>query len=105
MGVGVSRGGLPACWIVEHHLARFVEGGKAADLGVMWDQMWRSTLHFGRKGLGVNAISALDLAMWGLLGRLTGRPVFTPICGAAHAKLPCLPTRPRPGRASKAGSS
>ena len=25
-GVGVSIGGEPACYIVEHHLSRFVEG-------------------------------------------------------------------------------
>src|SRR5258708_20111959 len=103
MGVGVSRGGLPACWIVEHHLARFVEGGKAADLGVMWDQMWRSTLHYGRQGLVVNAISAVDPAMWDLLGRLRGGPAYSLLGGAAPGKRPCYPPRPRPPLAHERG--
>ncbi len=103
IGVGVSTGGIPACWIVEHHLARFVEGQQAANLGAMWDQMWRSTLYYGRKGLVVNAISAVDLALWDLLGRLRGEPVYNLIGGAVHEKLPCYATGPRPDLAQQWG--
>lgn len=31
---------------------------------LLWDQMWRSTVNYGRKGLPVQAISAVDLALW-----------------------------------------
>ena len=48
---GVSIGGEPACFIVEHHLSRFVEGQDPANIELMWDQMFRSTLNYGRKGL------------------------------------------------------
>tara|TARA_R110002050_G_scaffold22009_2_gene60369 strand:- start:1064 stop:1252 length:189 start_codon:yes stop_codon:yes gene_type:complete len=37
--VGVSIGGDPACYIVEHHLSRFVEGQDARNVELMWDQM------------------------------------------------------------------
>src|SRR5258708_10815855 len=97
IGVGVSTGGIPACWIVEHHLSRFVEGQQAANLGVMWDQMWRSTLHYGPKGLVVNAISPADLPMWDPLRRLRGGPVYSLLGGAAHAKLPAYAPGPPPG--------
>ena len=49
--IGVSIGGEPACYIVEHHLSRFVEGQNPADVELIWDQMFRSTLNYGRKGL------------------------------------------------------
>ena len=53
MFVGVSIGGPPACYIVEHHLSRFVEGQDPSNVELMWDQMYRSTLNYGRKGLPV----------------------------------------------------
>jgi hypothetical protein len=36
----------------------------------MWDQMFRATLPYGRKGLAIHAISAVDLALWDLLGKV-----------------------------------
>ena len=32
--------------------------------------MWRGTINYGRKGLPLQAISAVDLALWDLLGKL-----------------------------------
>ena len=51
VGVGVSTGGLPAAFLVERHLARFVEGERADRIELMWDRMWRASLFYGRKGL------------------------------------------------------
>ena len=49
--VGVSIGGEPACYIIEHHLSRFIEGQDPTNVEIMWDQMFRSTINYGRKGL------------------------------------------------------
>jgi hypothetical protein len=35
-GVGISIGGEPACFIIENHLARFVEGQDVRNLELMW---------------------------------------------------------------------
>ena len=51
IGIGVSTGGLPAAFLVERHLARFVEGERADRIELMWDRMWRASLFYGRKGL------------------------------------------------------
>ena len=40
VGFAVSTGGEPGAWIVEHHLARFLEGAKVADIEVIWEQMY-----------------------------------------------------------------
>ena len=53
VGVGVTIGGEPACYIVEKHLSRFVEGQDPRDVELMWDQMFRATLNYGRKGLPI----------------------------------------------------
>jgi L-rhamnonate dehydratase len=103
VGVGVSTGGPPACWLVEHHLARFVEGQRADQVELMWDQMWRATLFYGRKGLVVNAISAVDLALWDLLGRMRQEPVHALIGGAVRDEIAFYATGPRPDLAKELG--
>jgi L-rhamnonate dehydratase len=65
----VTTGGEPAAYIVEKHLARFLEGRDPSEVEKIWDQMYFSTQYYGRKGLVVNAISGVDLALWDLLGR------------------------------------
>jgi L-rhamnonate dehydratase len=103
VGVGVSTAGVPGCYVVERHLARFAEGKRADQIELIWEQMWRATLFYGRKGLVVNAISAVDLALWDLLGRLREEPVHVLLGGAVHAAIPFYATGPRPERARELG--
>ena len=46
------------------------------NLELMWEQMWRGTINYGRKGLPIQAISAVDLALWDALGKQLGQPVY-----------------------------
>lgn len=103
LGVGVSTGGIPAAFLVERHLARFVEGERADRIELMWDRMFRGSLFYGRKGLALNAISALDLALWDLLGKLRGEPVMSMIGGPAQDEIRFYATGPRPDAAARLG--
>jgi L-rhamnonate dehydratase len=103
VGIGVSTGGLPACWLVEHHLSRFVEGQDPRRIELIWDQLWRSTLFYGRKGLTVNALSAVDLALWDLLGKLRQEPVHALIGGGVREEIEFYATGPHPERAQELG--
>jgi L-rhamnonate dehydratase len=102
-GFAVTTGGEPGAWIVAHHLARFLRGAPVTDLERLWDQMYLSTLHYGRKGLVLNAISGVDLALWDLLGRLRGEPVYAMIGGAVRDEQPCYATGARPDLAVRMG--
>eukprot|EP01147_Barroeca_monosierra_P006024 gene6023-7353_t len=88
VGVGVSIGGEPACFIIENHLSRFIEGQDPRDVELMWDQMYRATINYGRKGLPLQAISAVDLAIWDLLGKLRNEPVYALLGGKTKDQLP-----------------
>ena len=91
-GVGVSIGGAAGSYIVEHHLSRFIEGQNPTDIELMWDQMYRATLNYGRKGLPLQAISAVDLALWDLLGHLRREPVYQMLGGRTKPYLPVYST-------------
>jgi L-rhamnonate dehydratase len=103
VGLGVSTGGVPACFLVERHLARFVEGKRVDQIELIWDQMWRASLFYGRKGLALFAVSAIDLALWDLLARIRGEPVYALLGGAVRDELPLYATGPRPDVAKAAG--
>src|SRR5581483_4787536 len=103
VGFAISTGGEPAAWIVEKHLARFLIGADPADVEKIWDQMYLSTLFYGRKGLVLNAISCVDLALWDLLGQLRQEPVYHMIGGAIRDEIPFYATGARPDLAREMG--
>ena len=102
-GFAVTTGGELGAWIVERHLARFVEGRPVTDIEKMWDQMYLSTLHYGRKGIVLNTISGVDLALWDLLGRLRQEPVYHLLGGAVRDELVFYATGARPDLAAEMG--
>ena len=103
VGFAVTTGGEPAAYIVEHHLARFLEGRDPTEVEKIWDQMYFSTQYYGRKGLVVNAISGVDLALWDLLGRLRGEPVYQLLGGKVRDELVFYATGSRPDLAKSMG--
>ena len=102
-GVGITIGGEPGCFIVEKHLSRFIEGQDPRDVELIWDQMFRATWNYGRKGLSVQAISAVDLALWDLLGKLRNEPVYALLGGKTKDRLPVCCTTARPDIAKDLG--
>ncbi|WP_027350298.1 L-rhamnonate dehydratase [Halotalea alkalilenta] len=103
VGLGVSTGGELGAWIVEHHLARFIEGRKVTEIEMIWDQMYNATLFYGRKGIVLNTISAVDLALWDLAGKLRDEPVHALLGGAVRDELVFYATGARPDLAKQLG--
>ena len=102
-GFGITTGGYPAAWLVMNHLDRFVVGKDANEIEKIWDQMYRASLYYGRKGVVMNAISAIDLALWDLLGKLREEPVYAMLGGKVREELTFYATGPRPDLAKKMG--
>ncbi|MFC3217222.1 L-rhamnonate dehydratase [Comamonas sp. JC664] len=67
------------------------------------DQMYWSTLYYGRKGIVINTISGVDLALWDLLGKVRGEPVHQLLGGAVRDELQFYATGARPDLAQKMG--
>lgn len=103
VGFAVTTGGEIGAFVVERHLARFVEGAPVTALEKIWDQMYNATLFYGRRGVVLNAISGVDLALYDLLGRLRQEPVHEILGGAVRDELQFYATGPRPDRAKELG--
>jgi len=103
IGFAISTGGYPAAWIIMNHLDRFIVGQPVENLEKMWDQMYRASMYYGRKGIVMNAISAIDLSLWDLLGNLRQEPVYAMIGGKVREELQFYATGPRPDLAKEMG--
>jgi L-rhamnonate dehydratase len=103
IGFAVTTAGEIGAFIVEKHLARFIEGRKVTDIEAIWDQMYFATQYYGRKGVVVNTISGVDLALWDLLAKIRGEPVCALIGGPVRDELVFYATGPRPDLAKGLG--
>ncbi len=73
---------------IDQYFAPLVIGEDPFDYAYLWEKMYRRTLAWGRKGVGITAISAIDIAIWDLMGKLVGKPVFKLLGGRTKEKIP-----------------
>ena len=73
---------------IDMYLKPLVIGEDPFDYAYIWEKMYRKTLNWGRRGLGMVAISAVDIAIWDILGKITNKPVFKLLGGRTKEKIP-----------------
>jgi L-rhamnonate dehydratase len=78
---------------IDVYLTPLLVGKDPFDVEFLWQLMYRNTMAFGRKGVGMVAISAVDIALWDLLGKATGQPVFRLLGGRTKPKIPVYASR------------
>jgi len=75
--------------IIDEYLAPLVIGHDPWDYEYLWQRMYRATHAWGRKGVTMAAISAVDLAIWDILGKSVNKPVFKLLGGRTKERIPC----------------
>ena len=55
----------------------------------LWHKMYHRTIYSGRRGIGLHAMSGIDLALWDIKGKALGLPVWKLLGGGFHKKLRC----------------
>jgi L-alanine-DL-glutamate epimerase-like enolase superfamily enzyme len=79
--------------LIDQYLSPLLIGQKPWDSEFLWQHMYRKTMAFGRKGVALVAISALDIAIWDLMGKAAKQPVFRLLGGRTKAKIPVYASR------------
>ena len=85
---GIGYGGPGAGFVIEKHLTQLLINEDPFNLERLWDIMWRSILYYGRKGVVVHAISAVDNALWDLVGNALKMPVYKLLGGKTKSRIP-----------------
>ena len=79
--------------LIDIYLKPLLLGADPWDVEYLWQQMYRRTLAFGRKGVALTAISAVDIALWDLLGKSAKQPVFRLLGGRTKERIPVYASR------------
>jgi L-rhamnonate dehydratase len=65
--------------------ARFSFGRDPFDIEQLWELMYRKTIYYGRQAVVLHAMSGVDMALWDILGKATGKPVHK-LLGGSYRK-------------------
>lgn len=90
-GLGMTRYGAPVIAIINEHLAPLLAGESCTDTTRAWDLMQGMTSPYAG-GLSCYAVSAIDLALWDLKGKLLGQPVHALLGAPARTHIDCYAT-------------
>jgi L-rhamnonate dehydratase len=79
--------------VIDLYLKPLLVGQNPWDTEFLWQHMYRKTMAFGRKGIGMTAISAVDIALWDLLGKSANQPVYGLLGGRTKQRIPVYASR------------
>src|SRR5579864_5103413 len=86
-GIGeAGLGGGVTANVIEKVLAPLLVGQDPLLIEAHWQKMFAATRQFGRRGVVVNAISGIDIALWDIAGKVAKLPVYK-LLGASRDRV------------------
>ena len=79
--------------VIDLHLKPLLIGKDPWDIEFLWQLMYRKTMAFGRRGIGMVAISAVDIALWDILAKSAKQPVYRLLGGRTKPRIPVYASR------------
>lgn len=86
-GIGYTYADAGAATLIEGMLGGELAGSDALQTSACSARLWRAIRNNGREGITAMAVSALDVALWDLKGKLLEAPVCV-LLGAARSEVP-----------------
>ncbi len=74
--------------IVEKVIAPMVLGADPIDRDVLWHKVYNLMRDHGQKGMPLQALSGVDIALWDIAGKVAGLPIHKLIGGAHRTRVP-----------------
>ena len=75
-GLGMSTASRAVREVIEHDLKPLLIGADPLHIEGLWQAMFWRVRGFGRKGVAIQALSAVDIALWDLKAKYLGLPLF-----------------------------
>jgi D-galactarolactone cycloisomerase len=70
--------------VLEEEIAPLVIGEDPRRPEYLWEKVYQSTYYHGRKGILIACLSGLDIALWDILGKSAGQPLWRIFGGFAQ---------------------
>lgn len=78
----------PMCSVSSSGIARLLIGEDPRDINRLYDKMLKKSVTPGRRGAFLHVISGVEIALWDILGKATGQPVYRLLGGARKTSVP-----------------
>jgi L-alanine-DL-glutamate epimerase-like enolase superfamily enzyme len=78
----------PGTHIMGLGLKEMLLGADPTDVEGLWERMYKGSAMTGRRGLGICAMGALDMALWDLKGKAENKPCWQLLGGALNTITP-----------------
>jgi L-alanine-DL-glutamate epimerase-like enolase superfamily enzyme len=89
-------------------LASLVVGENPLEVERLWYKMYRGSIYFGGRGVAIQALSAIDIALWDIMGKFYQQPIHVLLGGKWRDKVRAYAStlfRPTPEAVSEAARS
>lgn len=88
----------PQVALLRHLVERFVVGENPFQVERIWQRMFAATHDYRHPGMDrTPAISAIEIALWDIIGKATGQPIYNLLGGQYHEKLRAYAYMPAEG--------
>ncbi len=78
----------PASHMVCMGLREVVVGEDPFDVEKIWYKMYEKSYYYGRRSVGIHAMSGIDMAIWDIIGKAVGKPIHKLLGGRFRDKIP-----------------
>lgn len=79
---------MPASHSIARGLRELLLGKNPLEIERLWHLMFMGTYHYGRAGAALHVMSAIDMALWDLAGKVAKQPISRLLGGARVSEVP-----------------
>ena len=74
------------CSILKH-IGDAIKGDDPAHIEMIWHKVFRSFTYMGSRGAAVECVSAIDIALWDIRGKVLGKPIYELLGGPVRDEI------------------
>jgi L-rhamnonate dehydratase len=78
---------MPTAHLWSRNAGEILLGADPVETAALWQKLYEGTFWPGRRGLGIHALSAVDIALYDLAGKALGLPAYKLLGGARRERL------------------
>lgn len=71
-----------------HGVSELLVGEDPFDREKLWHKIYKKTAHYGRRGVLIQVIGGIDIALWDIIGKACNKPIYKLLGGGFRNKIP-----------------
>ena len=74
------------CKFIDEALKPLLTGKDPLQISALWNMMYQTTFRYGRKGMAIQCISGIEIALWDLLAKYRNMPLYEILGGVFRSR-------------------